>query len=86
MCKLPNLHVSRHGGVIAYMMAKYTLRWGFYRVAAWICLGKKIEGVREVVNPSKDRKLDEVAGRNGLDKEEFRRVGRRLRCVWPLLP
>ena len=42
--------------------------------------------VREVVNPAKDSKLDEVAVRHGIDLAVFRRVGRRLRCVWPLLP
>lgn len=42
--------------------------------------------VREVVNPAKDGKLDEVAVRHGINLVAFRRVGRTLRCVWPLLP
>jgi hypothetical protein len=42
--------------------------------------------VREVVNPSKDHKLDEVASRYQIDPVEFKRVGRQLRRVWPLLP
>ena len=42
--------------------------------------------MREVVNPRKERKLDVVAGRHGIDKEEFRRVAGRLRWVWLLLP
>ena len=75
----------------SYMVAKYTLRWGFYRVAAGCCKGKEGSrwgnwGVREVVNPGKERKLDVVAMRHGIEKEEFRRVARRLRWLWPLLP
>lgn len=78
-----------------YMVAKFTLRWGFYRVAAGCCKRKTkgLEGgkggdrdVREVVNPGKDGKLDAVASRHGIDKEEFRKIARRLRWVWPLLP
>ena len=42
--------------------------------------------VREVVNPGKDAKLLEVAGRHGIEGESFIRVGRRVRRVFPLLP
>ena len=42
--------------------------------------------VREVVNPSKDYKLDEVASRHQIDPVQFKQVGGRLRRVWPLLP
>lgn len=86
LSRLPTFNLSRHGGVYVYMLLKFTLRWGFYRVAARICQPGGARNVREVVNPAKDRKLDEVAERHGLDKGRFRRVGARLRCVWPLLP
>ena len=91
MGKLPPASVVMYG----YMIAKFTLRWAFYRIAAGFCKreGNGKEGgrggrwgVREVVNPGKESKLDVVAGRHGIDKEEFRRVARRLRLVWPLLP
>ena len=68
------------------MMAKFTLRWIFYRVAAIICNAPHYDLVREVVNPSKDQKLEEVATRHHIDPVEFKRVGSKLRQVWPLLP
>lgn len=84
--RLPTFNFFRNGGIYVYMMLKFTLRWGFYRVAARICQPRGAHDVREVVNPAKDRKLDEVAGRHGLDRGRFRRVGACLRRVWPLLP
>jgi hypothetical protein len=85
--KLPPFVVSRHGAAYAYMIVRFTLRWGFYRVAAGLCCGRKgWHEVREVVNPAKDSKLDVVAPRHGIDAVQFRRVARRLRWVWPLLP
>jgi hypothetical protein len=84
--KLPPFVASRHVLVYTYMLAKYTLRWKFYRTAAIICNAPHYDLVREVVNPSKDHKLDEVASRHQIDPVEFRRVGRQLRRVWPLLP
>jgi hypothetical protein len=68
------------------MLAKYTLRWKFYRTAAILCNIHHYDIVREVVNPSKDHKLDEVASRYQIDPVEFKRVGCQLRRVWPLLP
>jgi hypothetical protein len=84
--KLPPFVASRHGLVYAYMMAKYTLRWNFYRTAAILCNVPRYDLMREVVNPSKDHKLDEVASRHQIDPVEFKRVSRQLRRVWPLLP
>jgi hypothetical protein len=84
--KLPSFVVSRHGPVYMYMLAKYTLRWEFYRTAAMLCDAPRYDLVCEVVNPSKDSKLDEVASRHHIDPVEFKRIGRRLRQVWPLLP
>lgn len=83
---LPSFVASRHAPVYTYMLAKYTLRWGFYRTAALFCRVPQPGAVREVVNPAKDSKMDEVSARHGIDAVQFRRVGRRLRRVWPLLP
>lgn len=97
---LPRFAFRRHAAVYAYMLAKFTSRWAFYRVLAFLCrrpcpcpggaradrARHRHEPVREVVNPSRDRKLDEVASRHHIDPARFRRVGRRLRWVWPLLP
>ncbi|KAK7911962.1 hypothetical protein PG985_014443 [Apiospora marii] len=79
-------------GVCAYMLAKYTSRWLFYRTAASLSGMPTLKGmpqyrsVREVVNPAKDSKIEEVASRNKVDKAKFCRVARHLRRVWPLFP
>lgn len=78
--------VASHVLVYVYMLAKYTLRWTFYRTVAILCRVPHYHLVREVVNPSKDHKLIDVACRYQIDPVEFVRVGRRLRRVWPLLP
>ena len=83
---LPPFVASRHIFVYAYMLAKYTLRWKFYRTVATKCNASNYDSVREVVNPGRDQKLEEVASRHGIDPADFKRVGRRLRQVWPLLP
>ncbi|KFY67434.1 hypothetical protein V496_01625 [Pseudogymnoascus sp. VKM F-4515 (FW-2607)] len=84
--KLPIFVASRHVLVYTYMLAKYTSRWKFYRTAAKLCNAPNYDLVREVVNPSKAHKLDEVACRHQLDPAEFERIGRQLRRIWPLLP
>jgi len=84
--KVPPFVTSRHVLVYAYMLTKFTLRWKFYRTAAIICNAPHYDSVREVVNPSKDQKLKEVAMRHQIDPVEFKRVCRQLRQVWPLLP
>ena len=84
--KLPHYNFSRHVLVYAYMLAKYTSRWSFYRTVASLCNAPHYTRVREVVNPSKDSKLKEVALRHQIDSMKFERVGRQLRRVWPLLP
>ncbi|KAI9677175.1 MAG: hypothetical protein M1829_002749 [Trizodia sp. TS-e1964] len=85
--RLPPFDPARHFPVYAYMLAKYTLRWQFYRTAAAFCNNAPhYDLVREVVNPAKDHKLEEVAARHHIDPVEFKRVGKRLRRVWPLLP
>lgn len=77
---LPNLIVY------AYLLPKYASRWQFYRVAAFLCDHSNLSSICEVVNPSKDHKVQEVAYRHGIDPASFTRVCRRLRMVWPLLP
>ena len=83
---LPPFDASRHTLVYAYMVAKYTSRWQFYRMAAVLCSVPHYDSVREVVNPGKDSKILEVASRHGINPAQFTRVCRRLRRMWPLLP
>lgn len=83
--KLPPISASCHVLVYAYMLAKYTSRWTFYRTAAIFCNAPHYYLV-SVVNPRKDHKLVEVASRHQIDLVKFKRVGRQLRRVWPLLP
>lgn len=85
----PTFTMGRNGVIYLYMMGKYSSRWAFYRTAAFLCEKRArlgAEAVNEVVNPRKDANLDVVAGRHGIDPVRFRRVGGRLRCVWPLFP
>ncbi|TVY59241.1 hypothetical protein LCER1_G000224 [Lachnellula cervina] len=83
----PPLFVNyRHVLVYAYMLGKFTLRWKFYRTAAYLCKAPHCDSVREVVNPGKDHKLQEVASRHHIDPERFERVCWWLRWVFPLLP
>ena len=83
--ELPSLTIH-HAPVYAYMLGKFTSRWAFYRVAAYFCGSLHYHTVREVVNPSKDSKLDEVATRHNIDPVKFKRIACRLRRFWPLLP
>lgn len=53
---------------------------------AIICNAPDRDSVREVVNPGKVQKLEEVVSRHEVDPVVFKRVGRRLRRGWPLLP
>eukprot|EP00798_Chlamydomonas_sp_ICE-L_P002595 gene2595-30990_t len=77
----------RHISSLLYMSGKYSSRWYFYRVAAAFQTRSfaKVD-VREVVNPAKDLKIQQVAERNRLDPEQFLAICKRLRHVWPLLP
>lgn len=84
--KLPPFIATRHCQVYAYMLAKYTFRWSFYRMVAILCHAPNARLVREVVNPNKDHKIGEVALRHHLDQNEFKRIGCSLRRLWPLLP
>ncbi|KAI4150894.1 MAG: hypothetical protein LQ340_003831 [Diploschistes diacapsis] len=77
---------ARNAFVYAYMVAKFTSRRMFYTTAAKLCKAPHYRSVREVVNPSRDHKLELVASRHGIDPSKFKRVGRLLRRVWPLPP
>jgi hypothetical protein len=83
---LPRFRFWRDTPVYSYMVVKYTSRWGFYRLAAVICSGRRYCLVSEVINPMKDHKLEEVAIRNNMDPVTFKQICCRLRRVWPLLP
>ena len=84
--RVPRTIASSHLLVYAYMFAKYSLRWQFYRNAASLCGVVHRSSICEVVNPNKDHKLLEVAQRHGIDPVKFYTVGFYLRKVWPLLP
>lgn len=84
--RLPAFWRWRNLPVYVYMVAKYTLRWAFYRVTARLCRSPCYKPVCEVVNPRKDYKLEEVALRHHIDPVEFKHIGGRLRKFWPLLP
>lgn len=84
--KLPSSITSRHIPVYVYMLAKFTLRWKFHRTVAFLCNSPQYDLVREVVNSSKDQKLEEVASRHQIDPVKFKRAAGRLRKIWPILP
>jgi hypothetical protein len=86
VCKLPPFLSLRNAPAYFYMLAKYTLRWKFYRMAARLCRAPHYGLVCEVINPDKDHKLEEVASRHHIDPVAFKNVGGRLRRFWPLLP
>ncbi|KAK8062428.1 hypothetical protein PG997_014525 [Apiospora hydei] len=64
----PKATFGRRGscGVCAYMLAKYTSRWLFYQTAVTISGISRFRSVCEVVNPAKDKKIEEVASRHQL--------------------
>ncbi|OAQ99316.1 hypothetical protein LLEC1_05493 [Akanthomyces lecanii] len=61
-----------HIFIYTYMIAKFTSRWLFYRVAARLCRTPNAGQVREVINPAKEHKVGEVAFRHGLDRSDVR--------------
>ncbi|KAJ5244574.1 hypothetical protein N7489_004670 [Penicillium chrysogenum] len=84
--RIPSLSGYQMAPIYVYMLAKFTSRWFFFKVAALICKEKHWNSIHEVVNPSKDEKVASVACRHIMDPEIFQRVSRGLRRVWPLLP
>ncbi|KAF2449015.1 hypothetical protein P171DRAFT_222827 [Karstenula rhodostoma CBS 690.94] len=85
MRQLPALSL-RNAPAYLYMLAKYTSRWKFYRVAAKLCDAPRRESIREVINPDKDHKLLEVALRHDIDPVAFKVAAGKLQRFWPLLP
>ncbi len=83
---VPPFLTVRHVPIYVYMLVKFTSRWTFYRTVAIICKAPRYDLVREVVNPRKDQKLEEVALRHQIDPVAFKRFSRGLRRIWPLLP
>jgi hypothetical protein len=79
-------YTFRHTPIYAYMITKYTLRWKLYRTTTRLCGYPHFAQMREVVNPTKDHKLNEVALRHNINAKQFKQVCRRLQLVWPLLP
>ncbi|KAI0401089.1 hypothetical protein F4802DRAFT_601363 [Xylaria palmicola] len=63
---------ARHVPIYGYMLAKYTSRCAFYHVLALLCGAPSCSTVREVVNPTKDEKLEVVARRHLIDPEKFK--------------
>ena len=82
---MPPFKPFKHTPIYTYMVLKYSSRWLFYMTAARISASGGATQVREVINPSSDYKLCEVAARHGLGST-FIKTARCLRRVWPLLP
>ena len=85
-CRQPPRKPHRCIPIYTYMLPKYTLRWKFFQITAFLSGCPHYKNVREVVNPCKDENLRIVAQRHDIDPERFAVTGRRLRNVWPLLP
>lgn len=81
---LPHFFDLRYTLPYIYMIWKFSSRCMFYRTAAF--LYRAPHSVREVVNPTKDDKLYQVAIRHQLDPVQFKQICRRLLRVWPLPP
>ena len=84
ICRLPSITGPLHVLVYAYMLVKYTSCWTFYRVATMLCHAPQYNLVQEVVNPTRDHKLNEVASHHQIDQEQFKRVSCQLHQLWPL--
>jgi hypothetical protein len=83
---LPTSCISRYSLVLLYMLAKYTLRWSFYRMASLLCQRSPRIGIGQVVNPRKDHNLQQVACRHHINPDLFKQTCHRLLRVFPLLP
>ena len=68
---------------LLYMFPKYTSRWLFFIVAGKLVKSKKI--IREVRNPLKISKLDKIAEKYNLNKDNFCAVCQKLLKYWILL-
>lgn len=81
---LPSFFDRRYMLAYLYMVGKFSSRWLFFMSASLLC--RAPHAVREVVNPTKDEKLLQVATRHRIDPIRFTRVCRKLLRIWPLLP
>lgn len=70
---LPALNIMQLP-IYAYLFAKFTARWHFYRAAAYLSGSSDWRRVREVINPRRDHKIIEVAARQRLEPVKFTRV------------
>ena len=66
-----------------YMFPKYTLRWLFFAVAGRIADSEN--PIREVRNPRKLSKVNEIAWKYHLDAEHFCAICQRLLRYWLVL-
>jgi hypothetical protein len=69
---------------LIYMYPKYSSRFLFFKRASKKAGAKN--PIHEVRNPKRIAKLEEIAGRNGLDKDKFLKVCKNQLRFWPLLP
>lgn len=77
--KVPPRLGFRHLPTYKYMLRKNNSRWSLYRTAAIFCDASLLYHICEVVNASKDSKLDEVASRCKIDPAIFREASRQPR-------
>lgn len=66
-----------------YMFPKYTLRWLLFVTAGELAKSRQV--IREVRNPEKLLKLDEIAEKYSLNPENFRGICQKLLRYWVLL-
>lgn len=66
-----------------YMFPKYTLRWLFFITAGKLAKAQRV--IREVRNPAKLSKLDDIAAIYHLNPEQFRAICQKLLKYWILL-
>lgn len=81
---LPSLYDRKYTLAYLYMVGKFSSRWLFYMTASLLL--RAPHAVREVVNPTKNEKLLQVAIRHQVDPVRFTRVCLKLLRIWPLLP
>ncbi|EED18670.1 conserved hypothetical protein [Talaromyces stipitatus ATCC 10500] len=69
---LPSFFDRKYMLAYPYMFGKFSSRWLFYITASLLCRAPHI--VREVVNPTKNEKLLQVATRHQIDPVRFTRA------------
>lgn len=71
--RLPLPLSFHHLPVCVYMIAKFSLRWLFFRMAALLSQEKNYRAVCEVINPSRNHKLVQVAVRHRMSSTFVRK-------------